>query len=101
MLLPLPGVSLFALKKSVLDIILNAQQPCLSVCRTVAELGGIELELPETFFEISHLERQLMGQIQGAGAVPFACSAAFFSMATIARPELSAMILASGLTFGV
>jgi hypothetical protein len=66
-----PLVPVFLLKKGLLDFIVDTEQPCFCSGGTIAEMFRFGLELVRPFFGSAQLERELVRQIHGAGAVLF------------------------------
>src|SRR2546423_13285661 len=67
--LRLARVALFFLEKGVLDFIMNAEEPCFRARGAVPEMRGLGLKVSSAFFGGAQLERELVRQVHGAGAV--------------------------------
>src|SRR4051812_15598521 len=67
--LRLARLALFLLEKGVLDFIMDAEQPGFGARGAVPEMRGLGLKVSSAFFGGAQLERELVRQVHGAGAV--------------------------------
>jgi hypothetical protein len=64
-----PLVPVFLLKEGVLDFIVDTEQPCFCTSGAIAEMCGLGLEFPSSFFGSPQLKRELVRHVHGPGAV--------------------------------